>query len=220
MLLKLLGIVTLGAAAMIGSAAAETSRVVAPSINTPSVARVGEALYQESDYELTVGFIPESWQLESSIDDNAGVSGFEFPAGTELDKSKGTSFCVRNEPHKCFHDDDEDGDFDRITARPGIIKYKQTLMAPLPYRYVESRSETRMSGGSFKKELVYLGVSERTLRVLYREYADNLARAAFTQELTYPVMPGKSAIAFKTLQIEITKILPTEVHYTVTAGNL
>lgn len=199
--------------------AAESEKIVIPKIGMPSVARVGDTLYEESDYAQIDEIVPESWQLNGSIDDHAGISGFEFGVGTPLKKISDTKFCVQSEPHKCFYDDDGDGNFDRLTARPGLIKYKQTLAVPISYTHVESKIVTRLAGGSFKRELVYLGVSGQTLRVLYREFSDNLARPAFTQELTYPVTPEKSAIAFRSLQIEVTKIQPTEVHYSVKKGS-
>jgi len=58
--------------------------------------------------------------------------------------------------------------------------------------------------GSFKGELVYSGRDGSTIRILYREYFDGLARAAFTQELTYDLSESDT-ITFKSLVIEVVE---------------
>lgn len=127
---------------------------------------------------------------------------------------------MQTAPHKCFYDDNLDCTFDRISARPGLIKFKQNLARGPRYEKTEAKLEVRSVGETFRRELVYLGASGNTLRVQYREFNDDLIRPAFSQELTYPVLPESTAIVYKSLQIKVLKILPTEIHYVVKSGGL
>lgn len=67
---------------------------------------------------------------------------------------------------------------------------------------------------SFKKELVYSGVSQNTITILYREFIDNIARPAFSQELKYDLSQSM-AIGYKGARFEIIKATNTELVYKV-----
>lgn len=67
---------------------------------------------------------------------------------------------------------------------------------------------------SFKRELVYSGVSQNTISILYREFSDNMARPAFSQELKYDLSLGKE-IGFKGARFEIVKASNTGITYKV-----
>lgn len=191
-----------------------------PGVDQSSIAKVGETLYSVSDRQTLEELVPASWRLADSISDSVGVSDFDFSVGTRLTDQGGGKFCVEAAPHKCLHDDDADGTFDRISARPGLIKFKQELNRVIRYEKSEAKLETRSVGETYRRELVYLGVSSNTLRVQYREFNDDLIRPAFSQELTYPVLSGSTAIVYQSLQIKVLKILPTEIHYVVKSGGL
>lgn len=68
--------------------------------------------------------------------------------------------------------------------------------------------------GSFEAELVYSGTADNTLRLMYREYMDGLARPAFTQELTYNLAESKT-ITFKSLTLEILEAGNSKVRFRV-----
>ena len=74
---------------------------------------------------------------------------------------------------------------------------------------VPSRAEN-----SFKAQLIYSGVSGSTLKLAYREFANDYARAAFSQDLQYDLNESKR-VAFKSLRIEILKATNSTVQYTV-----
>ena len=67
---------------------------------------------------------------------------------------------------------------------------------------------------SFKRELVYSGVSQNTISILYREFSDNMARPAFSQDLKYDLSQGKE-IGFKGARFEVTKASNTGIVYKV-----
>lgn len=70
------------------------------------------------------------------------------------------------------------------------------------------------ASNSFKKELVYSGVSQNTITILYREFIDNMARPAFSQELKYDLSQGKE-IGYKGARLEVMKATNTELVYKV-----
>ncbi len=68
--------------------------------------------------------------------------------------------------------------------------------------------------GSFAAELIYSGRSGDTIRLVYREYLDGLARPAFTQELEYDLAESTS-IAFKSLEIDVLEATNSRIHFLV-----
>ena len=50
---------------------------------------------------------------------------------------------------------------------------------------------TDLREGGFHRELIYGGVSRGTITLTYREYANDMARPAFTQELNYDLADGE-----------------------------
>lgn len=67
---------------------------------------------------------------------------------------------------------------------------------------------------SFKRELIYSGVSQNTISILYREFMNDLARPAFSQELKYDISQG-SSIGYKGARFEVIKANNTGISYKV-----
>lgn len=67
---------------------------------------------------------------------------------------------------------------------------------------------------SFKRELVYSGVSQNTISILYREFQNDMARPAFSQELKYDLSQG-TAIGYKGARFEVIKANNTGITYKV-----
>lgn len=67
---------------------------------------------------------------------------------------------------------------------------------------------------SFKAQIIYSGLTGNTLKSVYREFADDYARPAFSQELQYNLDESK-IIAYKSIRIEIVKATNTLVEYKV-----
>jgi hypothetical protein len=66
----------------------------------------------------------------------------------------------------------------------------------------------------FQRELVYSGSTQATLSLLYREFKDNLARPAFTQDLKYDIARG-SVIGFNGARFEVIEAGNTAIKYRV-----
>jgi len=97
-----------------------------------------------------------------------------------------------------------------IYAAPLAGSYGKIPVIGIEYTEVE-----KWGTDSFKRELVYSGVSQSTISILYREYSDNVARPAFSQELKYDLAQGTS-IGYKGARFEVLKATNTELVYKVT----
>lgn len=73
---------------------------------------------------------------------------------------------------------------------------------------------TKKDAPGFRQELLYNGKSGETIKVLYREFQDDMARPAFTQDLTYDLSES-DVIGFQGVRIRVTKATNTAITYTV-----
>lgn len=66
----------------------------------------------------------------------------------------------------------------------------------------------------YKQQFIYNGKSGSTLKFTYREFINDLARAAFTQELQYDTNES-STIGMKGLRLEVLKTTNTNIEYKI-----
>ncbi|MWB94599.1 hypothetical protein GON26_09505 [Flavobacterium sp. GA093] len=66
----------------------------------------------------------------------------------------------------------------------------------------------------FKKEFVYNGKSGNTLKFVYREYINDMARPAFTQDIQYDLADG-NIIGIKGLRIEVISTNNMRIEYKI-----
>lgn len=67
---------------------------------------------------------------------------------------------------------------------------------------------------SFKAQLIYSGISGNTLKASYREFSDDYARPAFSQELQYSLDESRT-IAYKSIRIEVLKATNSLIDFKV-----
>lgn len=78
----------------------------------------------------------------------------------------------------------------------------------------EPTTVERWGADSFKRELVYGGVSQNTITVLYREFIHDMARPAFSQELKYDLSKG-SVIGYRGARFQVLDVTNTGIKYKV-----
>lgn len=76
---------------------------------------------------------------------------------------------------------------------------------------------TRSEPGNFRRELVYQGRVGNELRLSYREFSGEMARPAFTQELTFE-FNGGAVIGAKGARLEVIEATNTTIKYRVLQG--
>ena len=62
--------------------------------------------------------------------------------------------------------------------------------------------------------MIYSGMTGSTIRTVYREFADNFIRAAFSQEIHYDLAQD-SVIAYKTIRIRVLSASNAEISFEV-----
>lgn len=66
----------------------------------------------------------------------------------------------------------------------------------------------------FQKELIYSGISQNTISILYREFLNDMARPAFSQELKYDLSQDR-LVGFQGARFEIIKADNNKIRYKV-----
>jgi hypothetical protein len=100
-------------------------------------------------------------------------------------------------------------------TKPAVIyhyalgyKYGTKPIAYVPKEIIKITPE------SFRRELIYSGVSQNTVTLVYREFKDSFARPAFTQELKYDLSQNR-IIGYKGARFEVLNAGNTEITYKV-----
>ena len=78
----------------------------------------------------------------------------------------------------------------------------------------ERLPEFNIEKGSFSAELIYTGMTGKTIRLTYREYTDDMARPAFFQDLTYELTDSK-IIMFRTIKIKVLEATNSYISFIV-----
>ena len=78
----------------------------------------------------------------------------------------------------------------------------------------EETQATDLDLPSFKQELVYNGRVGKNLKIIYREFSNNMARGAFSQEAQYDLSVS-DIIAFKGARLKILNATNELIEYQV-----
>lgn len=83
-----------------------------------------------------------------------------------------------------------------------------------PELLISEATYTKVGEGYYKQEFIYNGNVSNNIKFIYREYIDDTARPAFTQELQYDLNES-NIVGFKEMRIEIIKATNTGIEYKV-----
>lgn len=196
-----------------GSGAQEMKIVSAPAIGEESTVGAGGDVYSFMRIYTIDG-------ARIDVDTKAGdwLAEQAVPAGTMLvpvettKKYKGcVPFSGTFEPSgPCFIDDDGDGRFDRH-SRDQVVIFRK-LKQPVPYTIVPV---SIARADSFKRTILYQGATADSVRFSYREFKDDMARPAFTEELTIPREAFPTMARVKNLQIELLGVSGMGLRYRI-----
>lgn len=195
-----------------------------PPLGTAQSAVVGDVLYSEFEYTGNSGAV-----ALATFEQGIGLGGsVTVPAGTAMygsvvDGRKG--YCTATltyadplvGPHSgtCWFDANNDGRFEQFWVMPGAVPFTYDADVPLTYRATEMSN----AAGGYKYEIVYQKLDGDVLRMLHREYVDNMVRPTFQQELTYNVNPaGSTVIRFRGVAMEVSNAQGSEIAYIVKTG--
>ena len=101
------------------------------------------------------------------------------------------------------------------TKQPSIFKFeKGTYSIGTTPVSIRKTTDYVWSTDSFKRELVYGGVSQKTISVSYREFYDGIARPSFSQDLKYDLTEG-DVIGYRGARFQVIKANNIEIRYKV-----
>ena len=195
-----------------------------PELNSPATVTVGSTMFSQYRYWSKTGYrllAPLSVGLAlGSIRTDAG--DFVVPA---LAEGAGLFYCTEKAayvdpmlgPYKtaCFLDKAGTGSFDLVKAAPGLVWFEKKLESPIRYE----QSELQVPRPDSKKfELLYQGLSTRTLRLSYREYMNDFARPAFFQDVSYEISEFPAEVTFRTVRISVLSADNSGISYKVLSG--
>jgi len=188
-----------------------------PAVGATAVAEVGQTLVSKGNLAIYPSIIISADQSEfikQPFANNRHSGSIKVPAG----KYVKTSENLEGDFYRA-----QTGFYDNAMARipfpvgvfvpkdgkaPAVLYvYHETIGATgyefgkSPVDYQSSTTES-WSKDSFKRELVYGGMSQKTISMLYREYIDGTARPAFSQEIKYDLDEGK-VIGYKGARFEV-----------------
>lgn len=223
--LALLALTLVGCASGISLGPTDQRRIGEdPPLRSRAQRSVGEAIYQTYNYRQV---------MEARLEEPLAIKGSgaraTISAGSPLDQFRDRSdivYCTK-EPalrvglfgggppsyYVCLADQNDNGSFDSWGLPGGDWV---ALNSEAPFSTEEASGEI---AGGFKYELVYQGISGNVVSLLYREYADNLARSAFQQDLSYTLAPsGPSEVSFRGTRIRIYTADNNSIDYEVLSG--
>jgi hypothetical protein len=199
----------------VSAASQEMSIASFPAIGIETTIPVGEEIYSYlkvytiDGARLDVDAKAGSWLLERIVPKGAELIPVSTKAKFKACVRETNSFYAAG---PCFLDDDGDGVFDRHAG--DSTERARKLKAPAPYTKIKINS---IHSDSFKQAILYQGGTADSLRFSYREFKDDMARPAFTEELTIPREPFPSMILIKNLQIEVTGVSGMGLRYRIVA---
>ncbi len=186
-----------------------------PAIGEIKTVEVGESLVWK-DKQTTIPAI----DIEQAIEHPAENIGLHFTLtllpGRYVEKGKdafgkfyeGKKGCLLQDG-KPFTVPHEGGIYvTNLDQKKTEIYCLPATLTPLSYErdgipFIRARHQER-NELSLKKELVYTGVSKNVVSILYREFKDDIARPAFSQEIKYDLSEEK-IVGYRGARFEIIK---------------
>lgn len=213
-------IVALAAVTFSTALAGQTIRdAIEPPINSPAVASVGDRVYEKSHLTVIPAYVVDmafsGKNIFARVVITPGDKFIRIPSKATLKacRSPTVNAFLKGVYDACLYDDDGDGTFDRFGGNE--VQGGKKLTQPIPYKPSEFVSPT---SDSLKQTVIYLGSTKDTLRLSYREFVNDMARPAFTEEYTFPLGAAfPQPISFKGVKLTVTAIDGDGLHYFVTS---
>jgi len=118
--------------------------------------------------------------------------------------------------HACLVDVDGKGSFNYAAFKNNTKLFP--LLKPAKYALIpKGNTKVEVEDASdFKRVVLYNGLSKGTIKISFREFIKDMARPAFTQDVSYDLEnDGTTVIAFKGLRIEVLSAIGANIKYKV-----
>jgi hypothetical protein len=190
-----------------------------PKLNDISTVEVGENIYSKS--YLFYGNTSLVTLLSPAVGQGFGMSvdttNFNKAAQGTLKKwakigqDNINTMCFPSSS-LCLSDPQNIGSFTHF----GIGAQVGSTQLDIPAKYKITPSEPVIKEDSFKYSALYQGKTKNSIKISFREFKNDMARPAFTQDIDYELNDdGSATIGFKGLRIEVIKATNMELKYKV-----
>ncbi len=178
------------------SVPANSEERVTPALGEAQQATAGSQIWEYYRYAGVEGVIIEApitarWGSAEQVDLAAGEGLFIIrPRKLKACRDRVTYSNLPGAPSiwtNCLVDSEDDGRFDKVIY--SADGFSKSVIPPVPYR----RGTVEVDGtgaNNFRKVITYSGVGEGVIRFSYREFRNDMARPAYSEDLTLPL--GKS----------------------------
>ena len=202
-----------------------TQSFAVPSVGVTNEAEVGQSIISTFRINVMTGVI--------SFDNDITISGSYFgqdfdvtvPAGKLAQPDNGTVYYPASYTFKYRNDSEPRTGISRPSLSIFMDATTKILVANLNFGFanrsipidtskVRFEQCTVIGQDGYKRELVYSGVSKGTVSLLYREFVNDMARPAFSEELHYDLSDGNE-IGYKGGRFKILKANNTGITYEV-----
>ncbi|WP_320035466.1 hypothetical protein [Halarcobacter sp.] len=195
-----------------------------PNLNIITTTEIGQNMYSKSYLyyddtydiklkDIAIGKEGSIWvDSSASTKTSAGIKNqFEQKYIKKLRKvdNKFNAMCYTT--WICLTDLNNDKEFTHFSAF-GTPDYGK-LNSPVKYEITQS---TSFQEDSFKYIALYQGKKNNIIKISFREFKNNMARPAFTQDIEYELdKDGTALIGFKGLRIKVLKVTNFDITYKV-----
>jgi len=189
-----------------------TKKGSSPELEDTSSVYVGSSIYTEFNYTV----IP-TIKLKQELKNGE----IDFPANSQLMALRENNRIIYTSSSlnlgDYLADFNNDNHIDHIKTKENILKDWSVLKNPVSY--VDGKSIKSKSSKGYQFQLLYEGKSKNSIKILYREYKDNLARPAFTQKVDYDLKENDNTeIVFKGAKIIVIAATSNKLTYKVIQG--
>ena len=190
---RLLGGFVIAVVALNPASSAERRVGQRPNAGTENIVTVGSTLFER--FNMVAVQIPK---LREDVEVKLGIQGkISIPSNATfaISNEKPLKVCTIAEDTyidifvgprgaACLTDSDMDGKFDKASAA-SVLFTNKSIKEPVAYDLIDTAASS--NSDYFKMTLTYLGAAAGVLKLSYREFTHDMARPAFTEELSFPV---------------------------------
>lgn len=201
-----------------------TEQVSFPSLEVEQTAMLGDDLVRQGTATSTQGvYLPQ----ENNVGGFRLSKGF-YPKTGEDEKHVFTSFAINQAPTGVGRVSISRGLFGQNVYPSGIrfdkSEQKTCVIAPNGYGFNQPVCDTEypfqfterpfLTDNNFQQTLIYSGRVGDRIKISYREFSGNIARAAFSNEAEYDLKES-NIIAYKGARIEVLEANNERIRYIV-----
>lgn len=189
-----------------------------PTVGVETTSAVGETVYEKSHYTSMPAYEAlrpfQGKNIFAYVVINAGDVFMPVKSSSALKACRSPSIDMFRQGlyNACLYDDDLNGVFDRFGGNE-VQGGKKILPNGIPYKNAEFVEPTP---DALKQVVIFLGSTRDSVRLSYREFVNDMARPAFTEEYTFPISGAyPQVIAFKGVRMTLSGIDGEGMHYRI-----